>query len=97
MGDSYKHEPDGVAATISGLKDIIDEYRNKIHELATLVNEIGSSSAWRDMQIKPAFINSANSYLECYKSVCASMEAYVNYLTNKSESASALEDAFSRG
>ncbi len=97
MGDSYKHEPDGVATTISGLKDIISEYSNKIHELTVLVNEIGSSSAWRDMQVKPAFISTANSYIETYKSVCASMEAYVNYLTNKSESASALEDAFSRG
>lgn len=97
MGDSYKHIPDGVASTISGLKDIIDEYSDRIHELTVLVNEIVNSTSWRDMEVKPAFISTANSYIECYKKVLASMEAYVNYLTKKSDSATALEDAFSRG
>lgn len=97
MGDSYKHEPDGVATTISGLKDIIDEYKNKIQDLTALINEIMNSTSWRDISLKPSFISTANSYLECYKNVCSSMEAYVNYLTDKSESATALEDAFSRG
>lgn len=97
MGDSYKHVPEGVSVTISSLKEIIDDYKDKIIELTNLVNEIAGSSSWKDAQVKTSFISTAESYIRMYQNVLSNMEKYVNYLTKKSESANALEDAYARG
>ena len=97
MGDSYKHVPEGVSVTISSLKEIIYDYKDKIGELTNLVNEIASSSSWKDAQVKTSFISTAESYIRMYQNVLSNMEKYVNYLTKKSESANALEDAYARG
>ena len=97
MGDSYKHIPEGVSSTISSLKDVIDEYKDTVSELQSLVTEIAGSGAWKDAQVKTSFIDTANSYIAMYQNVAENMEKYVSYLTKKSESANALEDAFARG
>ena len=46
---------------------------------------------------KSSFINTCNSYIGLYKELVNSMENYVNYLIRKSEGASAIESAYSRG
>lgn len=95
--DDYKHSPEGISPTITSLKTVIDDYKDKIVELSNLVNTIEASSAWKDVSVKTAFISTANSYINLYKSLSSCMENYVSYLTSKSEAASALENAYAKG
>ncbi len=97
MSDSYKHIPEGVSSIISSLKEVIDDYKDKVTELTLLINEIATSPSWKDASVKTSFVATANSYISMYQEVVTSMENYVNYLTKKSESADALEEAFARG
>lgn len=96
MNDRYKHDADGVSAIISSLKDTIEQYKDEISKLSNLVNEINGSSSWKDAQVKTSFIATCNSYINVYKQLSMNMERYVNYLSGKSSSAQALEQAFSR-
>ena len=57
MGDSYKYVPEGVSVTISGLKEVIDDYRERIAELTSLISEISSSGSWKDVQVKNSFLS----------------------------------------
>ena len=97
MGDKYKHDADGISSIISSLKTLIDDYKDRILELINLVDRINSSSSWIDNEVKSSFVNTCISYISLYKDLAGMMENYVNYLTRKSESASAIESAYSRG
>lgn len=96
MGDRYKHEEEGVSSVINALKNTIDSYKDRIIELTNLVKQIEGSSSWKDLEVKTAFISTCNSYILVYKSSLTKMEKYVNYLSGKSNSAAALERAYSR-
>ena len=96
MGDRYKHDADGVSTVVSSLQTLIDEYKERILELITLVDNINGSSSWIDQDVKSSFVNTCNSYINLYKDLESSMEKYVNYLIKKSDSASAIESAYSR-
>ncbi len=97
MGDRYKHDAEGISSVISSLKTLIDDYKDRILELMNLVENINGSSSWIDQDVKGSFVNTCISYINLYKDLVNSMENYVNYLVRKSESASAIERAFSRG
>lgn len=94
MGDSYKHIPDDVAVYINTLREYVEQYKDKIDELNGLVIKIDGSAEWKDLQVKSAFIATCNSYITLYRTLVATMERYVNYLSKKSEGASALEKAY---
>ena len=66
-------------------------------ELMTLVESIDGSTSWIDQDVKGSFVNTCISYINLYKDLVNSMENYVNYLVRKSDSASAIESAYSRG
>ena len=95
MGDNYKHIPEGVSSVINNLKTILDDYKDRIVELETLVNEINGSTDWKDISVKTSFINTCVSYITIYKNLSVVMENYISYLTGKSDTATALERAYS--
>jgi hypothetical protein len=97
MEDRYKHDADGISSIVSSLKTLIDDYKDRVLELIKLVETINGSQSWVDKQVKTSFIQTCNSYIELYKKLIINMENYVNYLVRKSESASAIERAYSRG
>jgi len=97
MEDRYKHDADGISSIVSSLKTLIDDYKDRVLELIKLVETINGSQSWVDKQVKTLFIQTCNSYIELYKKLIINMENYVNYLVRKSESASAIERAYSRG
>jgi hypothetical protein len=97
MGDRYKHDAEGVSSVVSSLQNLIGDYKDRILELMNLVESINGSSSWIDQDVKSSFVNTCNSYINLYKDLVNSMENYVNYLIRKSDSASAIESAYSRG
>lgn len=97
MEDRYKHDADGISSIVSSLKTLIDDYKDRVLELIKLVESINGSQSWVDKQVKTSFIQTCNSYIELYKKLIINMENYINYLVRKSESASAIERAYSRG
>ena len=97
MGDRYKHDAEGISSVVSTLQNLISDYKDRILELIKLVETINGSSAWIDQDVKSSFVSTCNSYISLYKDLVNSMENYVNYLIRKSESASAIESAYSRG
>lgn len=96
MGDRYKHDAEGISNVVTLLQSLIGDYKDRILELMNLVNNINGSSSWIDKDVKSSFVNTCNSYVNLYKDLVASMENYVNYLIRKSDSASAIESAYSR-
>ena len=97
MEDRYKHDADCISSIVSSLKTLIDDYKDRVLELIKLVESINGSQSWVDKQVKTSFIQTCNSYIELYKKLIINMENYINYLVRKSESASAIERAYSRG
>ena len=97
MGDRYKHDAEGISSVISSLKVLIDDYKDRILELMNLVENINGSSSWIDQDVKGSFVNTCISYINLYRDLVNSMENYVNYLVRKSDSASAIESAYTRG
>ncbi len=95
MADTYLHRPEGVSASVSKMRGLISDYKDKIIEITTLVNTINGSTAWKDAVVKTEFITTCNDYIEVYKNLAASMESYVNYLSSKSSSGEELESAYS--
>lgn len=93
--DGYRHDGYGVSVVISSLRETIDSYKDRIIELTNLVDRINGSTQWKDVQVKTAFISTCKSYISIYKQLSSNMENYVNYLNAKSNSATALENAFS--
>lgn len=96
MGDSYKHNAEGISSVVSSLQVLINDYKERIMELMTLVESIDGSTSWIDQDVKGSFVNTCISYINLYKDLVNSMENYVNYLIRKSDSASAIESAYSR-
>lgn len=96
MGDRYKHDAEGISNVVTSLQTLIGDYKDRILELMNLVENINGSSSWIDKDVKSSFVNTCNSYVSLYKELVASMEKYVNYLIRKSDSASAIESAYSR-
>lgn len=96
MVDAYKYDPEGVSTVATNLRREINDYSDKISELTTLVGQIESSSSWKDVDVKGAFVATCNSYIALYNKLINAMTKYVNYLEGKASGASALEDAFMR-
>lgn len=96
MVDAYKYDPEGVASVVTTLRGQINNYSDKINELNSLIQEIGASSSWKDLDVKGAFISTCESYVGIYTKLISAMIKYVNYLEGKAGSASALEQAFMR-
>lgn len=97
MGDRYKHNSDEILAVVDNLRAKIDDYKSSIGDLTSLITSIETSPSWKDERVKTSFINTCRSYIAIYKRLSFSMETYVKYLNSKSNSASAIDDAYIRG
>ena len=92
---SYLYDGDAISATVSSLRNDISTYRSNIALLKQLVNNIESSDAWVDKNVKSSFVSTANSYIRQYDEVIKWMESLVGYLSAKEKSVSSLEAAYS--
>ena len=97
MIDAYKFDQEGVATVIDSIKEMTNKYIDKISELNNLINEINNSTAWKDLEVKTTFINTCNSYIKLYNSLIAAMEAFIEYLKNKSNAAISIENTYMGG
>ena len=66
MKDLYKHDPDGVLAVVSSLREKTSGYNDIITNLNNLVNSINDSSSWKDVELKTFFVNACKSYISIY-------------------------------
>ena len=96
MNDNYKHIPPNVVTTIGNLKMYIKEYSDKITTLINKVTEIETSTAWIEIDVKTAFINTCRSYINIYLKVQDTLKKYVSYLEQKTNDGASLENTFTR-
>lgn len=96
MSDGYLHKPEGVSSSVSKMKSLISDYKDKIVEITNLVSTIDGSTSWKDAVVKTEFIKTCNDFIAVYKGLVSSMESYVNYLNGKSSTGEEIERAFSR-
>ena len=52
MADTYLHRPEGVSSSVTKMKSLISDYKDKIIEITNLVNTINGSTAWKDAVVK---------------------------------------------
>lgn len=97
MKDLYKHDPDGVMAVVTSLREKTSGYNDIVTKLNNLITSIGDSPAWIDVEVKTSFVNACNSYIKIYNNLIAAMEVYINYLEKKSEAGVAIETTYSAG
>ena len=91
MADAFKHDVEGISKLLDELKKIRENYNSKVDLLKALIDEISTSNAWIDINVKQEFINTINSYLELYKKDSSKMEVYEKYLAFKSGKMSDVE------
>lgn len=96
MVDAYKHDYEGVCTIITSLKEINNNYNNKITELNNLVISINNSSLWIDLEIKTTFVETCNSYIKIYNELKQAVDIYINYLEQKSDAGHELEQTYAR-
>lgn len=96
MIDKYKHIPADITTIVGTLRTHINSYNGKITELTTAINEINSSSAWIDADVKSAFIQTSNSYITLFNQIKSALETYVNYLEGKSSDGENMENSFAK-
>lgn len=97
MGDGYKLKPEEVAGVVNTLSTTLKSYKDNIVELTKLISDIETSSAWKDKDIKTAFVRTCRSYIALYKKISFTMESYIKYLSAKTGCGSAIDSAYSRG
>ena len=97
MKDLYKHDPDGVLAVVSSLREKTSSYNDIVTNLDNFVNLVNDSSSWIDAELKTLFVSDCKAYITKYKEVIAKIEVYINYLEKKSESGVAIETTYSAG
>ena len=95
MKDLYKHDPDGVMAVVTSLREKTSGYNDIVTKLNNFVDSIGDSSAWIDVEVKTSFVNACKSYIKTYDSLIVALEAYIDYLQKKSEAGVAIETTYS--
>lgn len=93
--DNFLHDESGVATLIGDVNSEISSYVDNIEALNNLVSSIESSSAWKDEQVKTAFVNAAKSYISSYKTFATGLDVFMQCLTKKSENITEHESKFS--
>lgn len=97
MSDSYLMDSGALSSVISSLNKDITSYQEQIDILNHLVEEINGSSAWKDVQVKTAFIETCQGYITKYSNLITAMNQFVNYLSGKESSGNDIESAFAGG
>ena len=97
MKDLYKHDPDGVLAVVSSLREKASGYNDIITNLENFVNSINDSSSWIDVEVKTLFVNDCKNYISIYKDLIVTIGVYIDYLEKKSNAGVAIEPTYSAG
>ena len=97
MKDLYKHDPDGVLAVVSSLREKASGYNDIITNLENFVNSINDSSSWIDVEVKTLFVNDCKNYISIYKDLIVTIGVYIDYLEKKSYAGVAIETTYSAG
>ena len=97
MKDLYKHDPDGVLAVVSSLREKASGYNDIITNLENCVNSINDSSSWIDVEVKTLFVNDCKNYISIYKDLIVTIGVYIDYLEKKSNAGVAIETTYSAG
>ena len=96
MNNLFLHDYDNVSSIVTSLKITRDNYIYKKEEMKRLVNNISTSTAWIDAELKTAFIKCCEQYLTLYDRISTNMTGYIDCLEKKSEAAYQLETAYSK-
>lgn len=96
MVDKYKYNPAGVSETSAKIKKLVNEYNDKIVQLASLNKEISSSPAWYDLDIKGDYMQTCEAYSNIYKKLIVAMDDHIKYLDGKSGVTDQLDTAYTR-
>ena len=97
MIDIYRYDQEGVTSVLIALKNINDKYKEQIDKLNNLIISIDSSSAWKDLKVKTAFINTCNSYIKIYNDLSSKMDIHIEYLQKKANIANDIENKYLGG
>lgn len=97
MKDIYRYDQDGVASVLISLKNINDRYKEQIVKLNNLIISIENSSAWKNLKVKTAFINTCNSYIKIYNDLSSKMDIHIEYLKTKANIANDIENKYITG
>lgn len=96
MKDEFKHNPDGVEEILKNLSETRKKYEDEITNLENLEIEISTSSSWKDLTVKTAFLNTYKGYLSIYKNIYTAMSYYEKYLEKKSKEAKQIEEKYTK-
>ena len=94
MKDEFKHNPDGVKGILENLSETRKKYEDEISALENLEIEISTSSSWKDLKVKTAFLNTYKGYVSIYKNIYTAMSYYEKYLEKKSKEARQIEEKY---
>lgn len=92
MEDRYMYNQEGIKDKITAIYKYLEDYKNKILEIKSLINEISSSPSWYDTTVKTSFIETCNSYITKYNSGVSIMESYLKHLEAKADDGVAVEN-----
>ena len=94
--EKYKVNSDNLNTLSTELLTIISDYRDQVLSLQSLANDIDSSNAWIDKDLKPPFVKNLNSYVGLYKKIYAGLKVYRRYVIRKGRHADEIENIFSK-
>lgn len=95
MAEQFLHDESGVSAFITEVKEYLQDYKDHVTALESLLNTISSSSAWQDETVKTSFVNTVKSYITGYRAFAAGIEGYTECLKLKSDNLVEHESNFS--
>lgn len=95
--DRYKHSSAGVSTVLSNLDSKISSYREIVSDVSKELNMIGQSGAWKDAQIKAAYLKNCENYMNSFNAMIGVMMAYRAYLEGADNKGTAIEDHYAGG
>lgn len=93
--DSYTADTDVQSAIEKELRNLISNYDSKIIELKREHNDISSSNAWIDTNIKSTFLSTLDNYILSFENLRDEMEKQVDNLSEHTNNIDNIEARYS--
>lgn len=97
LSNKYKHIPDEMLRSANKLTSLLEEYNDKLQEIQNLINDINTSSAWKNVKIKAAFNKTCNSYMKINNNRSLKFAFSIMKLKEKARCADEHEKAYATG
>lgn len=97
MSDNFKFNQESILSVHSSLVSKTDNFKGSVDKLKSLVDEISSSSSWKDTMVKTSFVNSINSYITYFNASYENLVNYADYLNKKTTATGEFEGNYSKG